>query len=124
MPVTERPGVRHRGAWSGVDLMHGSAVRGEDGPEPAWGEIKQRVASAAESVATAVSGLSLRSGDGGAVRAVEQAVAAFRDALGCLRPAVLDEAVVEVERARAADEALAAAGLVPPPRGRHLRVVS
>jgi hypothetical protein len=41
-----------------------------------------------------------------------------------LRGLVFDEAVVEAERARAADEALAAAGLVPPPRGRHLRAVS
>jgi hypothetical protein len=39
-----------------------------------------------------------------------------------LRGLVFDDAVVEAERARAADEALAAAGLVPPPRGRHLHV--
>ena len=40
-----------------------------------------------------------------------------------LRNLVLDDAIVEAERARAAEEALAGAGLVPPPRGQHLRAV-
>lgn len=110
-------------AWSGVDLMDGSAVRGEPGPEPGWGDVRRAVMRKAEAVADAVAVLCARPADRGAVRAVEQATAVLRDALGCLRWPVLDEAVVDAERERAAGEALAAAGFVPPAT-RHLHVVS
>ena len=49
--------------------------------------------------------------------------AELRDLSWQLRRLAFNDAVIEQERARAAEEALAAAGLVPPPRGRHLRAV-
>lgn len=101
--------------------MDGSALHGETGPEPGWGDVRRAVMSAAEACAAAVAGCAR--GDRGAVRAAQQAVAALRDAAGCLRPLAFDEAVIEAERERAAEQALAAAGLVPPPR-RHLHAVS
>jgi hypothetical protein len=100
--------------------MDGSALRG-DGQAPGWADVRAAVIDAAQACAAAVA--ALRGGDRSAVRAAELAASALRDLGGCLRPIVFDEAVVEAERERAACDALAAAGLVPPPR-RHLSVVS
>ena len=103
--------------------MDGSALRGDAGQVPGWAEVRAAVMDAAQACAAAVTALPARGGDRGAVRTAQQAVLALRDLGGCLRPLAFDEAVIEAERARAADEALAAAGLVPPPRCR-LHVVS
>ena len=106
--------------------MGGSALRGDDTPD--WGGVKQVVMSHAEAVADAVMALLLRGCDSDAVRAVEHAVMAFREAAACLRYPMLDEAVIEAERSRAYEDGLAAAGLVPPQvppqRARHLHSVS
>ena len=96
-----------------------------DSASPGWGDVRQAVMTAAEACACAVTSLGLRGEGGGpAAGTAGQAVAVLRDLAGRLRPLAFDEAVIEAERARAADEALAAAGLVPPPRGRHLRAIS
>jgi hypothetical protein len=105
--------------------MDGSVLHGDPGHAPGWAEVRAAVVRAAEACAAAVAGMSVRGGDRGAIRTAQEAVAALRDLGGCLRYAAFDEAVVDAERARAADEALAAAGLVPPPRrGGHLHAVS
>ncbi len=73
-------------------------------------------------------GWTLREARDAVLRAAERCAdltsAELRSLSSRLAAVVLDDAIVEAERARAADEALAAAGLVPPPRGRHLRSVS
>jgi hypothetical protein len=59
---------------------------------------------------------------GGAVNC--DAVAVLRDLSEAVRRLVFDEAVIEADAARRADEILAAAGLsVPVPRRRRLRAV-
>jgi len=52
-----------------------------------------------------------------------ECTAALEDIGVQLRRLAYDEDIIEAERARAAEEALAAAGLAPPPRSRRLRVV-
>lgn len=102
--------------------MAASALRGDGDPAPGWGDVRQAVMIAAEVCATAAVALGLRGPH--AVHAalmVRQATDVLRDISMQLRPAVLDEAVVEAERSRAAEAALAAHGLVPP---RHLHSVS
>jgi hypothetical protein len=48
---------------------------------------------------------------------------ALRDLAAQLRGLAFDEDLIEQEAARRAEEIMAARGLVPPPRGRHLRAV-
>jgi|HubBroStandDraft_6_1064221.scaffolds.fasta_scaffold00062_2 hypothetical protein len=104
--------------------MDGSALRGDTGPEPGWGDVRRAVMMAAEICATAAVSLAVRGPHAvHAAMMVRQSADALRDMGGCLRPLAFDEAVIDAERARAADEALGAAGLLPPPR-RHLRVVT
>jgi hypothetical protein len=80
---------------------------------------------AAEVCAAAAVSVALRGPHGmHAALVVRQAADGLRDISAQLRPLAFDEAVIDAERARAADEALAAAGLLPPPPPRHLRVVS
>jgi hypothetical protein len=117
-------------AWmegSGVD---GSAARDEACQEkPGWADFRQGVMWYAEICAGAAVAVALRGGPHGmhAALMIRQMADSLRD-IGLqaaqLRGHELDEAVVEAERARGYHEGLAAAGLVPPPRGRHLRVVS
>lgn len=103
--------------------MHGSAVRGDDGPEPGWGDVRQAMIMAAEICATAAVSLAMRGPHGmHAAIMVRQSADALRDMGAQLRPWAFDEAVVDAERARAAADALADAGVVPPP-ARHLHVV-
>ena len=109
--------------------MASSAVRYEGAPgSPPWGDVKQAVMDRAQAVADAVAALLARGAGRDEVRAAEEAVLAFRDAAACMRYPMLDEAVIEAHRRRAAADALAAAGLVPPQsppqRPRHLHVVS
>ena len=79
---------------------------------------------AAEVCAIAAVSLTVRGPHGAhAALMVSQAAAGLRDIGAQLRPLAFDEAVIEAERARAAEEALAAAGLAAPPRGRPLRAV-
>lgn len=56
-------------------------------------------------------------------RCADLTSAELRSLSARLRHLAFSDAVVEAERARAADEALAAAGLAPPPPPRHLRAV-
>jgi hypothetical protein len=103
--------------------MDGSALSGEDGHEPGWGEVRQAMMMAAEICATAAVSLAMRGPHGAhAAMLVRQSADALRDLGAQLRYAVFDEAVADAERSRAADDALAAAGLVPP-QARHLRAV-
>jgi hypothetical protein len=111
-------------AWSGVDLVDASAARGDTGPEPGWGDVRRAVMMAAEICATAAVSLAMRGPHGmHAALVVRQSAEALRDMGAQLRYLAFDEAVVDSERERAAGEALAAAGLVPP-AARHLHVVS
>jgi len=78
---------------------------------------------AAEICATAAVSLAMRGPHGmHAALVVRQSADALRDMGGQLRYLAFDEAVVDAERARAAGDALAEAGLVPEP-ARHLHVV-
>ena len=105
--------------------MDGSALRDGTGPEPGWGDVRRAVMLAAEICANAAVSLTLRGPAAAhAAMLVRQAADGLRDMSGCLRPLAFDEAVIEAERERAAGEALAAAGLVPLPRRRHLHSVS
>ena len=80
------------------------AAHAEAGPASGWGEIRTALQRAAEACAAAAD--------------------ALHAAAEHLRGPALDEAVIEAQRSRAAEEALAAAGAaVPPPRGGHLRPV-
>jgi hypothetical protein len=91
---------------------------------PPWGDVRQAVMMYAEVCAAAAACVALRGPHAAhAVAAIRQAAESLRGISAQLRPAAFDEAVVEAERSRAAHDALAAAGLVPPPRGRHLRAV-
>lgn len=104
--------------------MHGSAVRGDDGPEPGWGDVRQAMIMAAEICAAAAVSLAVRGPHGvHAALVVRQSADALRDMGAQLRYLTFSEAVVEAERDRAAGDALAAAGVVPPPPARHLRAV-
>jgi hypothetical protein len=58
-----------------------------------------------------------------AERCADLTAAELRTLSARLRGVVFDDAVAAAERQRGADEALAAAGLVPPPRARRLRAV-
>jgi hypothetical protein len=86
----------------------------------------QRMADPARSAASPAK-WDLRKASQAVMRAAEMCAdltpADLRALSAGLRGLVLDDGIVEQERARAAEEALAAAGLVPPPRGRHLRAV-
>ena len=90
-----------------ADPARGSA----DSPAaPGWGDVRLRVMAELGR---------LRDQDGAAAR---DAVAVLRDLTEVVRRLVFDEAVIEADAARRADEILAAAGL-PAPHGRHLRAV-
>jgi hypothetical protein len=100
--------------------MDGSALRGDTGPEPGWGDVRRAVMMAAEICATAAVSLAGRGPHGvHAALMIRQCADALRDMGAQLRYVAFDEAVVDAERARA----LADAGLVPPP-APHLHVVS
>lgn len=104
--------------------MDGSALRGDAGHEPEWAEVRQAVMMAAEICATAAVSLAMRGPHGAhAAMMVRQSADAMRDMGAQLRYLTFSEAVVEAERDRAAGDALAAAGVVPPPSPRHLHAV-
>jgi anti-sigma-K factor RskA len=98
-----------------------------DGPgAPSWDDIRRAVMVATEVCATAFVTLALRGPHGAHTAAMaSQAVAALRDIgaqLTVLHDRDFNEATVQLERARAAAEALAAAG-IPQPRPPHLHAV-
>jgi hypothetical protein len=98
--------------------MDGSALRGDTGPEPGWGDVRRAVMWYAEICATAAVTLAVRGPHGvHAAMVVRQAADGLRDMGAQLRYLAFDEAVADAERARA----LAEAGVVP---ARHLHVVS
>jgi hypothetical protein len=104
--------------------MDGSALRGDTGPEPGWGDVRRAVMWYAEICATAAVSLAVRGPHGvHAAMVARQSADALRDMGAQLRYLTFSEAVVEAERDRAAGDALAAAGVVPPPPARHLRAV-
>lgn len=106
--------------------MADPARRSAAGPaSPGWGDARQAVIRAAEVCACAAVSLALRGPHGAhAAMMIRQAAEGLRDVSAQLRYLAFDEAVIEAERTRAAGEALAAAGLVPAPRGRHLHVIA
>ena len=106
--------------------MAASALRGDGDPggKPAWGDVRQAVMIAAEVCATAAVSVAMRGPHGvHAALMIRQCADALRDLSAQLRPLAFDEAVIEAERSRAAEAALAAAGLLAPPP-RHLHSVS
>jgi hypothetical protein len=114
-------------AWPGSgedDGMADPAQGSADSPaEPAWGDARRLVMMYAEVCASAAVMVALHGPHAAhAVMALRQATDALRDIGAQWRYPALDEAVVEVERSRAAREALAAAGVVPPGT-RHLRAL-
>lgn len=103
--------------------MDGPARRGGDSQEPAWHEARRALLRSAEVCAAAAASLALRGGRGTAAAAlIRQAIAVMQEAADAVRYAVYDEGLAEAAQARAAGEALGAAGLVPP-QGRHLHPV-
>ena len=91
---------------------------------PGWGDVRQAVMAAAEACAAAAVSLTVHGTHGAhAALMVSQAADGLRDLGAQLRGLAFDEAVIEAEAGRRADEIVAAAGVVPPPRGRRLRAV-
>jgi hypothetical protein len=114
------------GKGSGVD---GSAARDEACHEtPGWADFRQKMMVMAEICAGAAVTLALRGPHNmHAALMVHQMADSLRGIslqAAQLRGREFDDAVIEAERSRAVAEALAGAGLVPPPRGRHLRAVT
>lgn len=106
--------------------MDASALGSAAGPgEPGWGDARRTIMWAAELCAAAVTSLSLRgAGAGPAMAAAREATGVLRDLDARLRCLAFDEAVIEAERDRAVGETLAALGIVPAPRERHLHAVT
>jgi hypothetical protein len=92
---------------------------------PGWGDTRQKVMAAAEVCAVAAVSLAVHGPHGAhAAMMLSQAVDRLRDLSAQMRGLAFDEAVIEAEARRRADEILAAGGPVPAPRARHLRAIS
>jgi len=107
--------------------VDGSAQRGEGGPEtPSWADVRQAAMTQVERCAAALARLSLR-GDRPVLAELHTQNVLLRDLcaqLTELHDQEFSEAVAELDRARAAAEALTAAGIPTPRPHPDLRVVS